>query len=408
MSSKVAISVDNVSKTFPLARGPARLARKLRGRKTDVEVLRNVSFSVAPGESVGIVGVNGSGKSTILQIIAGTMAPTTGRVEINGRVGAILELGAGFNPEFSGRENALLGLKLMGTPQREALEAVEEVREFSGLGEHFEYPIKTYSSGMYVRLAFSVAVAGVPDILIVDEALAVGDAAFQRKCYEKLAAVKARGGTLLFVSHDEEAVRTLTDRAVLLHKGDMLAVGPSDDIAFRHRSMALMEGQSSRISGKTFGDGSVSDLTAKLVDADGVSRTSFRSGERVKLKIGFTPERPLSNINVGFRIRSPLGFKVYSGGTLNGDLASGDARTGFWSLTFDTDRRVEVEFAFDGLLGAGKYEIQAMVSHEATPDYRGQSMLAWRDDAEVLEIHQSDSRFGGFFDLRPQFTLKQG
>lgn len=407
MSSKLAISVDNVSKTFPLARGPARLAAKLRGRKTDVEVLRNVSFSVAPGESVGIVGVNGSGKSTILQIIAGTMSPTTGRVEINGRVGAILELGAGFNPEFSGRENALLGLKLMGTPRREALEAVEEVREFSGLGDHFEYPIKTYSSGMYVRLAFSVAVAGVPDILIVDEALAVGDAAFQRKCYEKLAAVKASGGTLLFVSHDEEAVRTLTDRAVLLHKGDMVAVGPSDEIAFRHRSMALMEGQTARITGKTFGDGSVSELTAELAAADGNSRTSFRSGDRVKLKIGFTPERSLSNINVGFRIRSPLGFKVYSGGTLNGDLASGDARAGFWSRTFEKGRRVEVEFEFDGLLGAGKYEIQAMVSHEATPDYRGQSMLAWRDDAAVLEIYQSQSRFGGFFDLRPQFTLKQ-
>lgn len=407
MSSKTAISVENVSKTFPLARGPARLAARLRGRKTDVEVLRNVSFTVERGESVGIVGVNGSGKSTILQIIAGTMSPSSGSVEINGRVGAILELGAGFNPEFSGRENALLGLKLMGTPQREALEAVDEVREFSGLGDHFEYPIKTYSSGMYVRLAFSVAVAGIPDILIVDEALAVGDAAFQRKCYEKLAAVKARGGTLLFVSHDEEAVRTLTDRAVLLHKGDMLAVGPSDEIAFRHRSMALMEGQPSRVSGKTFGDGSVSELTATLEDDSGVARSSFRSGERMKLKIGFTPERRLSNVNVGFRIRSPLGFKVYSGGTLNGDLASGGAHNGFWSREFDKGRRIEVAFEFDGLLGAGKYEIQAMVSHEATPDYRGQTMLAWRDDAEVLEIHQSQSRFGGFFDLRPQYTLKQ-
>ncbi|MDW9478666.1 ATP-binding cassette domain-containing protein [Sinorhizobium meliloti] len=407
MSSEPAISVKDVSKTFPLTRGPAKLAARLRGRKTDVTVLRNVSFSVAKGESVGVVGVNGSGKSTILQIIAGTMSPTSGRVEINGRVAAILELGAGFNPEFSGRENALLGLKLMGTPQREALQAVEEVREFSGLGEHFEYPIKTYSSGMYVRLAFSVAVAGVPDILIVDEALAVGDAAFQRKCYEKLAAVKARGGTLLFVSHDEEAVRTLTDRAVLLHKGDMLAVGPSDDIAFRHRSMALMEGQPIRISGKTFGDGSVSDLTTTLVDADGISRNAFRSGELVKLRVAFTAECALSKLNVGFRIRSSQGFKVYSGGTLNGDIATGDVYSGFWSRAFERGRRIEVEFEFEGRLGAGKYEIQAVVSREATPDYRTQEVLAWRDDAAVLEVHHSAARFGGCFDLKPRFKVME-
>lgn len=405
MSFEPAISVENVSKTFRLSRGPARIAARLRGRKTDVEVLRGISFTVTPGESMGIVGVNGSGKSTILQIIAGTMSPSSGTVTINGRVGAILELGAGFNPEFSGRENALLGLKLMGSSIKEALAAVDEVKEFSGLGEKFEYPVKTYSSGMYVRLAFSVAVAGVPDILIVDEALAVGDAAFQRKCYEKLAAVKARGGTLLFVSHDEEAVRTLTDRAVLLHKGDMVAVGPSDEIAFRHRSMSLMEGQSQQLEGKTFGDGSVSDLTASLSDAEGKSRSSFGSGEKVRLRIAFTPQREMNNVNVGFRIRSPLGFKVYSGGTLNDDLNIGDPRNGFWKRTFARGQRVEVDFEFDGRLGAGKYEIQALVSHELTPDYRAQSILAWRDDAAVLEIHAARSRFGGYFDLAPTVTL---
>lgn len=407
MSSDVAISVSGVSKSFPLVRGPSRLYARMLKRRLDIEVLRNVSFSVKRGESVGLVGINGSGKSTILQIIAGTMSPTSGRVEINGKIGAILELGAGFNPEFTGRENTILGLQLMGATYIEALAAVDEVFSFSDLGEHFDYPVKTYSSGMYVRLAFSVAVAGEPDILIVDEALAVGDAAFQRKCYEKLSSVKARGGTLLFVSHDEEAVRTLTDRAVLLHKGDVVAVGSSDEIAFMHRKVALQGGGIDRnayADKKTFGNGSVKELKIELRNYEGAEATSFCSGEDIKLRISFIPSQPLNKLNVSFRVRSATGFKIYSGGTLNVDLASGLQGDAFWVREFKESERVEVDFEFEGRLGPGKYEIQAIISREETPDFRSQAILAWRDDAAIIEIHQSTSKFGGHFDLRP--TMK--
>jgi lipopolysaccharide transport system ATP-binding protein len=403
-----AVEVVNVGKSFAVRRGPSRLVSRLRGRPVDVDVLRGVDFSVRKGESVGIVGVNGSGKSTLLQIIAGTMSPTTGSVKIRGRVGAILELGAGFHPEFSGRENAKLGLALMGLSDGEIAAALGTVKAFSDLGDYFELPVKTYSSGMYVRLAFSVAISCDPDILIVDEALAVGDAAFQRKCYERLARVKEKGGTLLFVSHDEEAVRTLTDRAVLLHKGDMVDFGPSDAIAFRHRQMTLSSGSVAHEGGKLFGDGSIRSLDATLVDAAGGRRDIFSDGERVTVRVSFVPDRDLSSSNVNIRLRSPTGVKVYSGGTLNDDMARPDPALGFWGLTHKAGIPVTVDFSFDCVLGQGKYEVQALVSHEGTPNYLDQTILAWKDDAAVLEVVRSPSRFGGLVNLRPEVSFSQG
>ncbi|MCV9963903.1 ATP-binding cassette domain-containing protein [Pararhizobium sp. BT-229] len=408
MSSEIAISVTDVGKTFAVLRGMRRLLGRALGRKTDVNVLRGVTFQVKKGESVGIVGVNGSGKSTLLQIIAGTMSPTTGSVTIKGKIGAILELGAGFHPEFSGRENSLLGLSLMGLDKVAAEGMVDAVKEFSGLGEYFELPIRTYSSGMYVRLAFSVAISGDPDIMIVDEALAVGDGAFQRKCYEKLAQIKARGGTLLFVSHDEEAVRTMTDKAVLLHKGDMLDFGLSDNIAFKHRSMTLMETRAPEIAGKTFGDGSVSRLDIEVTDSTGKSRTRFVSGEKVTVAVSFVPVSKLDRVNVGLRLRSPTGVKVYSGGTLNADMASGKPGEGFWGQVHPAGQRVTVSFDFDCVLGEGKYEVQLQVTKEDTPDYLAQSVLAWRDEAAVIEVVKDAARFGGLVDLRPSISVKRG
>ena len=404
MSSEIAISVADVGKTFPVLRGLRRSIGRLVGRKIDVNVLRGVSFDVFKGESVGIVGINGSGKSTLLQIIAGTMSPSTGNVVIKGKIGAILELGAGFHPEFSGRENALLGLSLMGVDRSTADSLVNGVKEFSGLGDYFELPIRTYSSGMYVRLAFSVAISGDPDIMIVDEALAVGDGAFQRKCYEKLAQIKARGGTLLFVSHDEEAVRTMTDRAVLLHNGDMLDFGPSDDIAFRHRSMTLASGTDAIVSGKTFGDGTVVDLEVSIADSSGLARTRFVTGENVSLAVSFTPLVDMANLNVGLRLRSPAGAKVYSGGTLNCDIGSGNPEAGYWGLKHKAGNRTKVLFDFDCPLGEGKYEVQVQVTREKTPDFLSQSVAAWRDDAATLEMVRGKNRSGGLVDLKPRVT----
>ncbi len=187
--------------------------------------LRNIDFEIRKGETVGIIGRNGSGKSTLLQVICGTLTPTTGTVQTTGRVAALLELGAGFNPEFTGRENVLLNAAILGVPKSEMLARMDKVIEFSELGSFLDQPVKTYSSGMHARLAFSTAIHVDPEILIVDETLAVGDARFVAKCMRRINDIKANGVTLLFVSHDVASVRTLCERAIWLDRGAMVDSG---------------------------------------------------------------------------------------------------------------------------------------------------------------------------------------
>jgi lipopolysaccharide transport system ATP-binding protein len=187
--------------------------------------LRDVSFSVGRGETVGIIGRNGSGKSTLLQMICGTLMPTSGSVEVNGRVAALLELGAGFNPEFTGRENVFLNAMILGLSQEEVESRFDDIAAFADIGQFIEQPVKHYSSGMYARLAFAVAINVDPDILVVDEALAVGDEPFQRKCFARIDAIKNRGATILFVSHSGATITNLCDRAILLNAGERLFTG---------------------------------------------------------------------------------------------------------------------------------------------------------------------------------------
>ncbi|MBI3469648.1 MAG: ABC transporter ATP-binding protein [Planctomycetes bacterium] len=224
------ISIRNLGKCYRVYARPAdRLKQALFRRKRqyyrEVWALRDVSLEIAPGQTVGLVGRNGSGKSTLLQLICGTLTPTTGQVEVRGRVAALLELGAGFNPEFTGRENVHLNAAILGLSKSEIDSRYDEIVAFSEIGDFIEQPVKTYSSGMYVRLAFAVATCAEPDILIVDEALAVGDEAFQRKCFARLQQFKERGGTILFVSHSSAAVIELCDTAHLLDRGERLLSG---------------------------------------------------------------------------------------------------------------------------------------------------------------------------------------
>lgn len=187
--------------------------------------LRGLDLTIFRGETVGIIGTNGSGKSTLLQLICGSLTPTAGEVAVNGTIAALLELGAGFNTEFTGRENIYMNSAILGRSDQEIEDRLGEIEAFADIGEFIERPVKTYSSGMYARLAFSVAIHVDPDILVVDEALAVGDAAFARKCFARIEAIKARGGTILFVSHNASQVLELCDRAVLLHHGEHLFTG---------------------------------------------------------------------------------------------------------------------------------------------------------------------------------------
>lgn len=241
MCSDVVVQVDNLSKCYQIYKKPhQRLLQSIfRGKKTFYEnfwALRGVSFKVHRGQTVGIVGRNGSGKTTLLQLICGTLLPSSGVCKVNGRIAALLALGAGFNSEYTGDENIYLYASLLGLSKRDVEERYASICEFADIGDFIEQPVKKYSSGMYMRLAFSIAIHVEPDILIVDEALAVGDEAFQRKCYAKLEELKKKGMALLFVSHSANSVINLCDKAILLEKGEMLAVGePKSVISAYHR-----------------------------------------------------------------------------------------------------------------------------------------------------------------------------
>ncbi|BAL26056.1 ABC transporter ATP-binding protein [Azoarcus sp. KH32C] len=232
MSSEIAIAVRDVSKVYHIYERPQdRLKQMLwRGRRKfhdDFWALQGIDFEVEKGETVGIVGRNGSGKSTLLQIICGTLTPTTGTVERKGRISALLELGSGFNPEFSGRENVYLNGSILGLSRAEVDERFDRIAAFADIGQFIDSPVKHYSSGMFARLAFSVAVHVDPEILIVDEILAVGDAAFQRRCMSKFYEIRESGCTILFVSHDQYQVKSVCQRAVYLERGMQKMFGPA-------------------------------------------------------------------------------------------------------------------------------------------------------------------------------------
>jgi lipopolysaccharide transport system ATP-binding protein len=242
MSSEVAIRARGLGKTYRIYSRPHhRLAHTLFPEQTarwarEFHALSGVDLAVHRGETVGIVGRNGSGKSTLLQIICGTLTPTAGELEVNGRIAALLELGAGFNPEFTGRENVFLNGAVMGLERREVLERFDAIAAFADIGDFIEQPVKTYSSGMYIRLAFAVAISSDPAILVVDEALSVGDEAFQRKCFARIEELKRGGCTILFVSHSAGSVVQLCDRAMLLDAGELLFTGsPKATVALYQR-----------------------------------------------------------------------------------------------------------------------------------------------------------------------------
>lgn len=224
--TEIAISLTNVSKCFKCYSCPTQRLKELllpgKSKAEEFWAVRNINLEVPKGQTLGIVGRNGSGKSTLLQIIVGTLTPNSGEVRVNGRIAALLELGSGFNPEFTGRQNVFFNGRLMGLSQKEIEDKFDEIAAFADIGDFIDQPVKTYSSGMFVRLAFAVSTSVEPDILVVDEALSVGDEAFQRKCFARIQAIRARGGTILFVSHSASSVIELCDAAILMDRGEKL------------------------------------------------------------------------------------------------------------------------------------------------------------------------------------------
>lgn len=286
MAEDIAISVNNVSKMYKLYDNPMDRLKESLGlsRKKKYKehyALNHVSFQVHKGETVGIIGTNGSGKSTILKIITGVLSPTGGEVSVNGRISALLELGAGFNGEYSGLENVYLNGSMIGFSREEIDAKLQSILDFADIGEFIHQPVKTYSSGMFVRLAFAVAINIDPEILIVDEALSVGDVFFQAKCYRKFEEFKEMGKTILFVSHDLSSIGKYCDRVVLLNKGEKLAEGGAKEMVNLYRRVLvnqyddadLEEGAENAEAGQ---DGQLTDGTA----GENVSKKEHAGGGR--------------------------------------------------------------------------------------------------------------------------------
>jgi len=249
--SPPAIQVDQVSKKYHLYRRPSdRLKQMLGGWRrnyySEFAALKDISFQVDRGETVGIVGRNGSGKSTLLQVICGTVAASSGSINVDGRIAALLELGAGFNPEFSGRENVYLNGSLLGLSRDDMDERFESIAAFADIGEFIDHPVKTYSSGMYVRLAFATAINADPDILVIDEALSVGDEAFRRKCFARIEQIKNSGATILFVSHSASSILQLCSRAILLDQGEKLLEGSPKLVINQYQRLINLEGEEAK------------------------------------------------------------------------------------------------------------------------------------------------------------------
>jgi ABC-type polysaccharide/polyol phosphate transport system ATPase subunit len=272
------------------------IVRRRQLRPTDIWALRDVSFEITPGESVGLVGRNGSGKTTLLRLIAGIFAPTDGRLDVYGSVGSLIGLGAGFHPEFTGRENVYLNGAIHGLKRSYVREQMEEIVAFAELERFIDLPVRTYSAGMYIRLGFAIATHLRPDVLLLDEVFAVGDEAFQRKCFGKIFEFKNRGGTIMFVSHSADAVESLCDRSILLRAGLVEADGPTHDVlACYQRLLAEDEDPEEQSAGlQEWGSGEVRVAEVKLEDANGAGRKQFHSGEALValLRLESTPRCP--------------------------------------------------------------------------------------------------------------------
>jgi len=301
----------------------------LRGRRTrhvEFMALRGVDLEIRPGESVGLVGRNGSGKSTLLKLIAGIIAPSAGRVVTAGTIASMLELGAGFHPDFTGRENLFLNAAILGFSEREVRERFDEIVEFAELEDFVDAPVRTYSSGMQLRLAFAVASHVRADIMLLDEVFAVGDEAFQRKCMGRMSDFRRSGGTLVFVSHDATAVERICDRAVLLEHGRVLLDGDVQDVLSRYHRL-LAEESRRHVGGagdappapapereeptRRWGDRSVEITAVRLRAADGRETGSFRAGDPLSIDIAFRLQAPVPLPNFGIAIHSVEGVHLY-------------------------------------------------------------------------------------------------
>jgi lipopolysaccharide transport system ATP-binding protein len=397
MDDGIAVSVRNVGKMYYLYDRPQDRLKQafLWGRKRlyrEFWALRDVSFEVRHGEALGIIGRNGAGKSTLLQILAGTLKPTTGEVGVNGRVAALLELGAGFNPEFTGRENVYMNGAILGLSREEMDERFDDIAAFADIGQFIDQPVKVYSSGMFVRLAFAVQVLLDPDVLIVDEALAVGDAAFQMKCMNRMKRLNEKGVTIVLVTHDVQTVRSFCHRAIWLHNGSVKSMGsplditsqyvqylfsdqkpdyatvadspgsnlPSDtDGNYVERSLLNLD---ARLDLVRWGSGELFVEAATIDNGQPMGEPVFEYGERlhVEFQVRALQDVPSSEIGFGFAFRNIKGLDI---------IVSTTYEEGLRFPPFRAGQVVRVAFELDNILAPGDYALVLNVEDRSALPY---------------------------------------
>jgi lipopolysaccharide transport system ATP-binding protein len=345
-------------------------------------VLRDITFTVQPGRALGIIGVNGAGKSTLLKMITGTTQPTTGGVQMTGRVAALLELGMGFHPDFTGRQNVVMAGQLLGLSMDEIQRLMPEIEAFAEVGDYMDQPVRVYSSGMQMRVAFSVATARRPDVLIVDEALSVGDAYFQHKSFDRIRAFREQGTTLLLVSHDKSAIQSICDEAIVLDQGRLAMQGDPEAVMDYYNAL-IAEKENSTVRQLSTEDGRIQTVSGtgeasvgavRLLDRHGNPAETVDVGAPVSLDVTVNVNADLERLVVGYMIKDRLGQPVFGTNThhlgqAQGPLAAGDV--------------LHLRFDFAANLGEGSYSV-AIAAHDSethmTKNYE------WRDLALVFKV----------------------
>ncbi len=349
-------------------------------------VLQDINFTVKPGEAVGIIGINGAGKSTLLKMITGTTQPTTGSVQITGRVAALLELGMGFHPDFTGRQNAFMAGQLLGYSVEDIARLMPEIEAFAEIGDYIDQPVRVYSSGMQMRLAFSVATAHRPDVLIVDEALSVGDAYFQHKSFDRIREFGKQGTTLLIVSHDKQAIQSICDRAILLNGGELAMEGEPEAVMDYYNAL-LADHQNQKVKQEVREDGKVQTVSGTgeatvteiaLLNEQEELVEVVNVGQSVKLKVVVEAKTAIPELVLGYMIKDRLGQPVFGTNTYNLKRKLIDVPSGAVTTFI---------FGFSANLGPGTYSI-AVALH--TADSHISRNYEWRDLAATFNVINID------------------
>jgi ABC-2 type transport system ATP-binding protein len=381
-----AIRVDRASRRFRVDPEPVRTLKELvlrrrRAEAAEVWALRDVSLEVEPGDAVGLVGRNGSGKTTLLSLIAGIITPTSGRVEAGGRVASLLELGAGFHPDFSGRENVYLNGSLYGLKRRTIDERFDEIVAFAELERFIDNPVRTYSSGMYMRLGFAVAAHIDADVLLLDEVFAVGDEEFQRKCFGKIFEYKQRGGTIVFVSHDAASVERLCRRAVLLRNGRVELDGSAQEaIARYHKLLADERDPAEGAAGlREYGSGEARIAGARLLGPEGEERLQLAAGEPLVVELRLEVREAVEPPRISLELRDEAGL-VLAAAAQDTDELGWDSTPGERLLRFEVERPP---------LADGRFRLRFELG-----DATGRRLYHWLDDAVRFVVYPGEDTRG--------------